>query len=141
MFFWKFLLHVGRNFVLCFVFLIIFDCLFEEFQYSFLSGHFRYRLVNLAEVSDGTIMSSGLGPSTSEVKIGSPTRKKMRVTLNTQGLPNGRGQIGDDLIIDDGIAPKTVTIEQSELQITLLKLVSRLASVLKICVLFFHRQP
>ena len=73
-----------------------------------------YRLVNLADVNDGTtLISSGLGPSTSEVKIGSPTRKKMRVTLSTQGLPNGRGQIGDELIIDDGIAPKTVTIEQT----------------------------
>uniref|UniRef100_A0A0N5AYL1 BESS domain-containing protein n=1 Tax=Syphacia muris TaxID=451379 RepID=A0A0N5AYL1_9BILA len=72
-----------------------------------------YRLVNLADVNDGTTLMSGLGPSTSEVKIGSPTRKKMRVTLSTQGLINGRGQIGDDLIIDDGIAPKTVTIEQT----------------------------
>ena len=64
-------------------------------------------------MGEGSGIATGLGPSVSEVKVGSPSRKKMRLTVNAQGLPNGRGQIGDDLILDDGIAPKTVTIEQS----------------------------
>lgn len=82
------------------------------------AAHLRYRLVNVSELNaaDMVPLTTGtVGPSTSEVKlIATPTRRKRVATMSVQGMSNGRGQLGDDLILDDGISEKTVTIDQSK---------------------------
>lgn len=75
-----------------------------------------YRLVNVSELNSDMVplTTSTMGPSTSEIKVvGGPPRRKRVAAVSVQGMPNGRGQLGDDLILDDGISEKTVTIDQS----------------------------
>ncbi|MFH4984126.1 hypothetical protein AB6A40_010835 [Gnathostoma spinigerum] len=72
-----------------------------------------YRLVNVSELNPDLLPSaSGGNASTNEVKvIGIPPRRKRVAAGSVQGMSNGRGQLGDDLILDDGIGEKTVTID------------------------------
>ncbi|KHN74223.1 hypothetical protein Tcan_18108 [Toxocara canis] len=77
-----------------------------------------YRLVNVSELNAADMVpltGGAVGASTSDVKLitTAPARRKRVATMSVGGMPNGRGQLGDDLILDDGISEKTVTIDQT----------------------------
>lgn len=70
-------------------------------------------MVNVSELSADAIPVSTSNSAQSvggELKIvGIPQRRKRVATLS---VPNGRGQLGDDVVLDDGISEKTITIDQ-----------------------------
>ncbi|VDM43289.1 unnamed protein product [Toxocara canis] len=73
-------------------------------------------LDELLNAADMVPLTGGaVGASTSDVKLitTAPARRKRVATMSVGGMPNGRGQLGDDLILDDGISEKTVTIDQT----------------------------
>ncbi|VBB28132.1 unnamed protein product [Acanthocheilonema viteae] len=73
-----------------------------------------YRLVNVSELNTDTVSANnGMSTVCSELKImGIPQRRKRVAAVSVQGISNGRGQLGDEVILEDGISEKTVTIDQ-----------------------------
>uniref|UniRef100_A0A915PM65 MADF domain-containing protein n=1 Tax=Setaria digitata TaxID=48799 RepID=A0A915PM65_9BILA len=73
-----------------------------------------YRLVNVSELNTDTVSANnGMSTVCGELKIvGIPQRRKRVAAVSVQGMPNGRGQLGDDVVLDDGISEKTVTVDQ-----------------------------
>ncbi|KAM3723934.1 Transcription factor [Dirofilaria immitis] len=73
-----------------------------------------YRLVNVSELNtDAVSTNNGMSTVCGELKIvGIPQRRKRVAAVSLQGMSNGRGQLGDEIVLDDGISEKTVTIDQ-----------------------------
>ncbi|VDK57112.1 unnamed protein product [Anisakis simplex] len=84
-----------------------------------------YRLVNVSELNaaDMAALTNASNVTTvnnvstnNDVKVLTSVpirRKRLAPTSSASGISNGRGQLGDDLILDDGISEKTVTIDQT----------------------------
>ncbi|VIO91160.1 Uncharacterized protein BM_BM5645 [Brugia malayi] len=72
-----------------------------------------YRLVNVSELNtDAVSTNNGLSTVCGELKIvGIPQRRKRVAAISVQGMSNGRGQLGDE-VLDDVVSEKTVTIDQ-----------------------------
>lgn len=63
--------------------------------------------------TDAVSVNNGVSTVCGELKIvGIPQRRKRVAAVSMQGMSNGRGQLGDEVVLDDGISEKTVTIDQ-----------------------------
>ncbi|EJD75929.1 BESS domain-containing protein family protein [Loa loa] len=73
-----------------------------------------YRLVNVSELNTDAVSSNnGMSTVCGELKVvGVPQRRKRVAAVSVQGMSSGRGQLGDEVVLDDGISEKTVTIDQ-----------------------------
>ncbi|CAG9537054.1 unnamed protein product [Cercopithifilaria johnstoni] len=73
-----------------------------------------YRLVNVSELNADTVSANnGMSTVCGELKIvGIPQRRKRVAAVSVQGMSNGRGQLGDEVVLEDGISEKTVTVDQ-----------------------------
>lgn len=71
-------------------------------------------MVNVSELNtDAVSVNNSMSTVCGELKIvGIPQRRKRVAAVSVQGMPNGRGQLGDEVVLEDGISEKTVTIDQ-----------------------------
>lgn len=72
-----------------------------------------YRLVNVSELNtDALSTNNGMSTVCGELKIlGIPQRRKRVAGVSVQGVPNGRGQLSDEVVLDDRVSEKTITTD------------------------------
>lgn len=92
---------------------------------------FRYRLVNVSELNTDTVSANnGMSTVCGELKIvGIPQRRKRVAAVSVQGMSNGRGQLSDEVVLEDGISEKTVSIDQGPKLFVVAKFISVIYSV------------
>lgn len=71
-------------------------------------------MVNVSELNtDAVSTNNGISTVCGELKIlGIPQRRKRVAAVSVQGVPNGRGQLTDEVVLDDRISEKTVTTDE-----------------------------